>query len=417
MLRNIIGTFATKVITAGLNFIIVLLTTHYLGAEGRGEISLLVANITLIVLICNVVGGPSLVYMASRHQPFQLALPSLLWALLTPLWTGAGLVLADQVPAGLEMHLMLLAGIEGVYSVSMMLILGWNLIRTHNLIMLGRGFVLFVVLLSLFYVQQPQVMHYIWALYAGSGMVLLVSSVVVFPYFKEISFRSFKSTFRAVVRTGATAQFSNILQFFNYRISYYFLNYFADTRSVGIYSAGVMLSESIWLVTRSVASVQYAEGVNTDDAQKAVQVAFRLARLCFLASLVLLFPLLLLPDSVLTWIFGRDFGDVGGVIRSLAIGTLSVSVSTVLCTYFSGQGRFYVNNWVAGIGFIALLPACFLLIPRWHVLGAGWANSLAYLASLVYVWITFRRETGFRITHLLPTAADWRLVRAFLRRS
>ena len=51
MVKKIAGTFSTKFLGAIINLIIVILTTRYLGVLGKGETSLIIANVTLIQLL------------------------------------------------------------------------------------------------------------------------------------------------------------------------------------------------------------------------------------------------------------------------------------------------------------------------------------------------------------------------------
>lgn len=68
MLKNIAYTFLSKLWAMLLTFLLILLTTHYLGKEGRGEISNWTAAINLLTQIGLCFGGPALVYFASRYN-------------------------------------------------------------------------------------------------------------------------------------------------------------------------------------------------------------------------------------------------------------------------------------------------------------------------------------------------------------
>jgi hypothetical protein len=64
MALRIIGTFANRILTAVLNFAIVLITAKLFGAEGRGEISLLVLSATIIQILSGIAGGGALTFLA-----------------------------------------------------------------------------------------------------------------------------------------------------------------------------------------------------------------------------------------------------------------------------------------------------------------------------------------------------------------
>src|SRR6187401_3554654 len=82
MFAKILHTFTSRVGAAGLNFLIVMLTAQFLGAAGRGEISIFIANIAFILLFTSLVGGTGLVYLTPRVNIYQLMLPAYAWSVL-----------------------------------------------------------------------------------------------------------------------------------------------------------------------------------------------------------------------------------------------------------------------------------------------------------------------------------------------
>ncbi|MGB3619159.1 MAG: polysaccharide biosynthesis C-terminal domain-containing protein [Catalinimonas sp.] len=415
MLRHIFSTFVSKVLSAAINFGVIILTTQFLGPDGRGQISLFVADIALVILTAQLVGGPALVYLAARHRPFALAVVSYAFALLAGVVGPSVLVLLGQVPPGLEVHLFTLAVLESLHAVQTVFLLGWDLPR-RNRIQLVRSVLQMATLLLLFYFQTPAVMHYVWAFYVGSGWVMVASGRAVWPRLRPFTLRRLPVVARLVVRMGSQAQVSNIIQFLNFRLSYYFLNAFVDVGAVGLYSTGVMLAESIWVVSQSIGTVQYSVLTQQRDRDYAVRVSGQMAKLSGWVCLVAVGGLLLLPPSLLRLVFGPEFGDLGGVINTLAPGVLAHGVTVPLNHYFSSRGRYGVNIRISLVGLAVTLVACGVLIPTLGATGAGLAASAAYVAMMVYVLYRFRRDNGFRLHQLLPTAADARALRGGLRR-
>ena len=72
MSKRIFFTFFIKGIIAVTNLLIVILLSRYTGAAGKGEATLIITSIAMILLFNNVVGGSSLVYFVPRHNIFQL---------------------------------------------------------------------------------------------------------------------------------------------------------------------------------------------------------------------------------------------------------------------------------------------------------------------------------------------------------
>ncbi len=412
MLKKILSTFSTNVATAGLNFLLFILTAKLLGAQGRGEISLFVTDIALIILFCNLVGGAALIYLSSRHSTFQLAIPSYIFAIAAAVLTSSGLYWAGQTLPVFEKHLLPVSAISGITSVNMMLLLGKEKVLKYNIITVLQGVILFIGFAYMALLQaELKVEYYIWATYAAFVSSFILSFTWIWPSIREVQWNGFVATFNILVKMSATAQFSNIISFLNYRLCYFFLNHFEDTRAIGIFSTGMALSEAVWLVSRSIALVQYSRIANTEDNLYAQQLSFNLVKLSFWASVICMLPLTLMPTQVFTFLFGPEFGMVKLVILSLCTGIIAISTSTIFSHYFSGTGKYSINNIASLTGLVITIPACLILIPAMGMLGAGMAASLSYLSVATYLYFIFKKQTGFQLSNLLPNRADLSLVK------
>ena len=83
-----------------------------------------------------------------------------------------------------------------------------------------------------------------------------------------------------------------------------------------------------------------------------------------------------------------------------------MSASQALSHYLSGTGRVWHNAMGSGLGALATLLLGFSLIPKYGLPGAAITASIAYCASTVYQISVFKRLTGARLRHFLPSAAD-----------
>jgi len=66
--KNTTLTIIAKFVILLANFALVVFTTRMWGSEGRGEIALVLANITIITIFSNVFCGSTVAYHASRVQ-------------------------------------------------------------------------------------------------------------------------------------------------------------------------------------------------------------------------------------------------------------------------------------------------------------------------------------------------------------
>ena len=72
MWRSIFGNFGVRVLSALLNFGLVILFSQLTGAVGKGEQSLLLTSVAIITIFDSLIGGAALVYLSSRFPWLRL---------------------------------------------------------------------------------------------------------------------------------------------------------------------------------------------------------------------------------------------------------------------------------------------------------------------------------------------------------
>lgn len=418
MLLRLLHTFAARLGVALLNFAVVWLTARYLGAAGRGQVSLFVTDVALSLLFIGLLGGSSLIYLAPRRSVWHLLLPALSWATVVSAAGAAGIGLWRGTTSSYALHLFGVSWLQAAFSITSLLLLARRKEQAFNYLNLLQAGLLAGLLAGAFLgLQVRQVPVYWWSCYAAYGLPLLLSAGLLLRLPDAWRRRpgELRATTRELAANSRGAHFSNILAFLNYRLSYYFLAELAGARAVGVLSVGVALAEAIWLIPRSAAQVQYVDVVHAADKSAQAAAVARTARLVLLATAAALLALLLLPAPLLARVFGPEFGAARPLIALLAPGVLAISLNMLLSSYFAGLAAYRVNNLAATSGLAATLLACTLLIPRYGPAGAALATTLSYLTSTAWLLVQFRRRTGQPLRALLPGPADVRGLRQLLR--
>ncbi|GAB3304108.1 lipopolysaccharide biosynthesis protein [Hymenobacter tenuis] len=419
MLRRIVRNFATRLATAFLSFGIVWLTAHYLGAAGRGTISLFVTDCALLLLFIGLFGGSSLIYLAPRRNLWHLLGPAYGWAVVVCLAGTATIAWLRHPEAAYLQHLGALSVLQAFFSINTSLLLGRRREATYNNLLLLQV-ALLAVGLGLAFSSSPAartISTYYTAAYVAFGLPLLLSLVALLrqPNYQRHSRLRLRATARELARHSRGAHFSNIITFANYRLGYYFLAHFADIRAVGVLSVGVALMEAIWLIPRSTALVQYVDLVHTASAGPLSDSTLRVSRLTLLGTFAAAMTLVSLPTNLLTAVFGPEFGAARPLMVLLVPGTLAIAVQLLLSSYFAGLARYRINNWASVLGLGVTLVACSVLVPRLGIRGVALASSLSYLTSCAYLLVQFQRATGLSPIAFLPRLSDmayyWHLVR------
>lgn len=406
MFKNILNTFATRVVSSIVSFLLLILTTQYLGAYGRGILSLVIASMSILVLFNGFVGGTSLVYLIpkNKNKVFlkQVLGLSCMWALIVCFsgtfifsWIGS-------IPKDMLIHILLLGILSSLLTIISLIFISHEKIFIYNissLIQTTLNFFIFCLMILL--LKMVTVNSFLIALYISYILVFLFVAFFMVNIWKTTAEHnsriSLSSTASEIAKYGFIAQVGNVIQYLNYRLSFFILNRYAGPADVGIYSVGVAISEMIWLIPGSIALVQYSKIANVEDSAYSKDLTVRLSKFSFLITFLCVIVLLFIPEKVLTIIFGSDFSQVKNIFIYLSVGISSFGFTVILSHYFAGTGRYKINTIAAFLGFIITIVGNFLLIPKYGYKGAGITASASYLATSLFLFLAFIKIADMRL--------------------
>jgi O-antigen/teichoic acid export membrane protein len=417
MLKKILGTTGTRILNALFNLIILLLISNKIGSEGLGTIGLILLDITIIQLVVDLVGGSPVIYYTSRTNISKLILPAYLWILITVVafFFLSKLVLLlfpllyeTTIPSGYEWHILSLALLNALMLTHYNILIGKGKIKQYNIIFtLQITSLLVSFLLQLYLFQNFSVASFLNALYVGYGLGAILGFGMILFYGKDWSMKGWRMITLQVLRYGFITQVANLLNIGNKRFSYYFIKYFSGLYALGIFTAGVQLTEGLRVIGQSISLVQFSAISNTDDKTYARQLTIKLMKFSVLFTLSAVLVLILLPESVYTWLFSKEFEGVKVVIIALSPGVVALAANNIFSHYFSGLGNPKINLWSNVIGFVFTIVLAVILIPMFGITGAAITTSASYISSVVYQYIIFCRQTHTSFSEWLPRRSDY----------
>ncbi len=424
MLKTILHTFVFKAATALISLSLLVVSSRYLGAEGRGLLSLVLTGIGIIGMLNGFMGGSSLVFILSQRGGLRdhlrvLAL-SAAWGLLAALGGASAMTALRVIPGVAWLHLALLGTLANLLAVLSYALISRQKIQQYNWIAVLQSAITLAVFLSgKAMVGKVDVSEYLAALYCSYlACLALAGYLFIRARAPDFGARQDGETLLTVgwraLRYGMVSQAGLVIQFLNYRLSYFFLNHNSGAAAVGVFSVGAMLAESLWMLPGSMALVLYARVSSSGESRDAAESAIALSKLSLAASIVMLALLLLIPARLLGTVFGKDFGGIGEVVLCLAPGILALSYSMVISHYLAGIGLFWVNTAAAALGLAVTLAGNLVLVPLLGVTGAGLTASAAYLFSAFFTLLYFVRRASLVMGDLLPAARDFNKLKSLI---
>ena len=401
MFKKILNTFGTKILAAALNFLIAIIISQTLGDTGKGTQALLLATISFILIFSDIICGASIIYLAPRHSFKKIFVASTVWAALVAVIMGFAIWLFyPDLEADLVAHVAILSFISSLSSINFRFLVGKEEIKKANYNTLLQP-VLMVLTLVIYYLwlKRTDIYGYVIALYAAYGGTFLLGVWMLRDEYVNIRHdkdHEYGHVLKDLFKYGFLNQTGHFVQFFNLRLSYYLLDRFIDKGSVGVFSNAVSLAEAIWIISSSIALVQYARISNADDRAYAQKLTLDLSKICFAISALAVIVLALLPPQVYTFVFGPEFGEMTGIIRILAPGVLFYCIFLILGHYYSGTGRYQMNTFAALCGLAATCILGFTLIPRFDVTGAAITSAVSYTVNAIFLFVFFLKESQFK---------------------
>lgn len=393
---TILKTFVSRFLILILNFGLVIYTTNQWGSEGKGVISIMVANLTVISFFANVFVGSSMSYFAKKFSTEEILPFAYLWSVCVGV--AVSVILSFNQASEYSSYLMILSVLSALLAANVNLFVGQQNIRMFNLYTVLQQVVHIVFIIFIIYlIRITSVEAYFIAQISCFGLLFLVSALQVLRKcnFKKLSFP--KAVGYQLFDYGWKTQVSAFLQFLNYRLSFYFLEYFKGIASVGIFSVGIAFSEAVWTVSRSLSVVLYADVVNNKSSVEAIEKTKVSLKMSFLITVLFLVIMLIIPAQVYAMIFGKDFSRTKEIVLLLSPGILAIAVSNIIGYYFAGINKLRILNVKSLIGLVFTVISSFYVIPRWGIAGACIVTSISYILSSGILFWQFYNMTEFRV--------------------
>ncbi len=417
MLNKIIGTTGTRILNAFFAIIILYLIANHIGSEGMGVIALILLGITIIQLVIDLFAGSALIYFASRTKLGQLLFPAYFWIgivvatfyfLFTLINTWFPALTALVVPDGYAIHIFALALLGGLMVTHYNLLLGKERIKIYNVLFTVQiSTMLLVFIYQLFVVKNTNVDAYLIGLYSGYGIAAVGGFIAVVFKSGGMEISGWRATTRKVLKYGMVTQMANILNIGNNRISFYVIRYFLGLSVLGIYNAGIQLTEGLRVIGQSIAVVQFSTISNTNEPEYARILTIRLMKLSVLLTAMALFILLIIPEEIYSLLLTKDFSGVKPVIIALSPGVMALAINNIFSHYFSGMGNPKVNLYAKITGLVFTVILLFILIPTFGIIGAAITASVSYIATVIHQYIVFEKQTKTRFAEWLPVKEDY----------
>jgi O-antigen/teichoic acid export membrane protein len=194
-----------------------------------------------------------------------------------------------------------------------------------------------------------------------------------------------------MVRFSALTHVGNLLHFLVQRADVFLVMTLLGAREVGLYSVAYGMGELLLLLPQRLGVLYLPRVAAANRGQdQASEVRLSCSLVC-LGSVAAAVVMAVAGGPVIRLLYGPAFAPAASPLLALLPGTVALSVASLLAAYLSGTGRVATTTRAAGIGLAINLPLNLLWIPRFGIVGAALASSVAYsVQALVLLWSVAR---------------------------
>jgi O-antigen/teichoic acid export membrane protein len=400
--QNVTSTFLVQILCLFLSIANAAIIARWLGPEGKGTLALILLVPGMLALFLSGGIGVANVYFAGSRR---LDVPSLtansvgfaFVATILGIGVVGGLLITgwlETLVPGVPIWLVIIAmlglpaGLLGGYFST--ILQGLQHIVTVNLVNLAKAALTLVLTILLVIGFQLSLLGALVAsLGAGAATVMVTVALLrregaTFTPLWDLSIM------RPTFSFGLRGHIGNMLQFFNYRLDVFIVNYFLGPASVGIYIVSVMVTELLWYLPNAVGFVIFPKAAATrPEALNAFTP--RVFRITLGLTALGALGLAVIGKPLIQVIFSSAFISAYVPMLVLLPGVVLLGGAKVLTNEIAGRGYPHYNSVNSGLALVLTVVLDLILIPRHGIVGAAVASSVAYA-------VIFFTAIGFYLT-------------------
>jgi O-antigen/teichoic acid export membrane protein len=396
-----------------------ILVARLLGAEAKGQLTVLAALMAMAVLLASLGVHQSGIYFLGRHKRERDAIISnnTLFAfggavVTTALVAAAGVAFHHQllhgVPLSLFFAFLLAVPCNYVSEFTRRTILGTGRVSVYNVPDLVGGASLLFGTAAVIVIFGDHVLPLVVLRAATEAAV----AVFLLTYlWRVVRFRlePSRTVLRRQVGYGVRNYASSLFWLFLISSDALLVNHFKGNAATGVYSVAVSLGLPITMLGAVIGTLTFQRVAADENNTNRVANTNRVVRILIPAAALLALTVGVLGQWLIPIVYGSAFSAAGTALLLLLPGFFALAVETVVMNFLAGDGSPPIIVWAPLIGLVLNLGANFYAIPHWGINGAAVTSSVGYVVVLALVLGYYLRWTRARLTEVVVARrADFR---------
>uniref|UniRef100_A0A7C6EC92 Uncharacterized protein n=1 Tax=candidate division WOR-3 bacterium TaxID=2052148 RepID=A0A7C6EC92_UNCW3 len=400
-----------------LSLILILLSnvliTRVLGPEGKGIMSLLVTFPVITVMILILGLDEATVYFLGGKK-FEYA-EVLGWAILNTIIISVVSIslllilrnwLVTSIIKNIKSEFLSMAifciPFQIFFQYECAILLGEKDIFGFNLLNILRN--LFLLVFQFILILKSGLLGGVYSLLLGFATATLVGILLIRKFGKprfpqEINFA------KKSISYGTRSVLGLIFHYLTRRLDIFIVNFFLNPAQVGFYAIALMLAELPWYIPQAASTVLFPEVSGMEKAE-ANQFSAKVARNTVFITVLTCLILALIARPVIKLFFTTKFYPALIPFYINLPRTVALGIGRVLGGNFQGTGKPEYGTIMAFVSFVLTLGLDLLFIPRWGIIGAAIATTIANIFSVGIGLYIFVKSSKINLTEMIFVHKD-----------
>ncbi len=412
--KNILYTFLTQIPVVILSVVTGVFITRYLGVEYKGIFSFFESDIILLTLFTGFGMDTAISYYLSKKQhDISRVLGAAVLVLVTTI-IFLFLLLFILLKINPSNALFPTSYNSGFYYFYLFLAVVFSLLNSYfSAIFRGlkefkivNRILLINTLISLSFFSYLFFSEYFFNGFSKLQNVLLVKLILLFilnliwvvVYLKKvnasISFNIDKALLKGIFGFISIIYLADLLNFFNYRLDLYFIEFYLTEMDLSYYSLAVNIAQFFWIFTASLTTV-LQPSLNDPNENKVLGKFVFYSRLNFTVILIGCIVLYFTAGWIIPLVYGKDFSGTVVALQILLPAILIGSISKMFAFMVVNKGFIRYNLYAVIFGLIITILLNVILIPVYGIIGASISSLFSYLVIAITVYLCVIKKVRY----------------------
>ncbi|MCP4727428.1 MAG: flippase [bacterium] len=403
--KNSLLTFGTFASVFGIGFLLSILIARNLGPDGQGVFSLFFVTAMYFTTFGNLGLPNANIFFTGRKANIEDIIGNVLvfFTIACVVLLGIFTLLSERLMLDKEYiikYVYILIPLILFNVLALSVYQSKKLFYDYNCFVLLRPltFLIFVGYLKFF--GEFDIINTILA-FIASFLAVDILQIVLSKRtgFKKISFN--RGLLKESLKYGIKGHMGNMLQFFNYRLDFYFIVLFVGDEQLGFYSVAIAFSEVLMIIPRSISLVIFPEISEKESETEIRLLTERACRLTLMFTLLSGVVFYFACEYLIPFFYAGKFNSSIEPLIILLPGVVALSVGNILAHNLLGRKFPVFASIASGCGLVVTVVLDLILIPEYGIWGAAVASSLSYSCTAIVFVFFYRKKTEFNFSDLL----------------